>query len=162
MCLPIPVLAGIGLASSLASAAVGAVGETQSANAQAAAAEANANVQRRQAAIEQTAGQQEARRKQEQANKMIGTQLAQYAGSGVTIEGSPMDVMADTRRETFLDQQAVLWNANLKSENLNYSAKISDMNAIGYRKTAGLAVPAGIAKGFAAIGSKNTLLLKPF
>lgn len=145
-----PVLAAVGLIASIGSSVAGTIGAMQSANAQASAAEAQANLQRRQASIEQTAGQQEARRKQEQANKMIGTQLAQYAGSGVTIEGSPTDVMADTRRETFLDTQSVLWNTDLKSENLRYGAAISDMNAKGYRQAANLAPISG---AFNALGN---------
>lgn len=151
-----PVLAAVGLIASIGSSVAGTIGAMQSANAQASAAEAQANLQRRQASIEQTAGQQEALRKQEAADKMIGTQLSQYAGSGVTIEGSPTDVMADTRRETYLDTQGVIWNTNLKSENLRYGAAISDMNAKGYRDAAGMAAIGGVANAFGNIAKFGT------
>jgi hypothetical protein len=102
-------------------------------------------------------GQQEARRKQEDAQRMIGKQIAQYSGSGVTIEGSPTDVIADTTRETYLDQQAVIWNTNQKSENLRYGAAISDMNAKGYKQAGNFAL---IKAGIGAAGEGVKLLPK--
>jgi hypothetical protein len=117
-----PVLAVVGALTTAASSIAGGMAQSN-------AAEANAAIQRRQAMIETMAGQREANRKSEQIDQVAARQRASYAASGVLVDGSPTDVIADTRREGQLDVAAIEWNARLKSGNLSYQAQVSDMNA---------------------------------
>jgi hypothetical protein len=117
-----PVLAIVGALTTAASSIASGMAQSN-------AAQANADLQRRQALIETMAGQREANRKSEQVDQFTSRQRASYAASGVLIDGSPTDVIADTRREGQLDVAAIEWNARLKSGNLNHQAKISDMQA---------------------------------
>lgn len=156
-----PVIAAIGVIASVAGSVVSGIGAVNQANAQAAQANAQAQLQERQAGLELQAGQQDARRKQEEARRMIGQQIGQYAGSGVTLEGSPTDIVMDTQRETFLDQQAILLNSEMKADNRRYEAQISRMNAKGFKQAGTLAaVGAGINAVQGAV--KGAQLLSKF
>lgn len=146
MCLD-PLTAILGIAS----AGMSAMGSIQQGNAQAAAAQrqadqerANAELQARQSVIQQTTSQYEQRRKVEQNEAFRGQQRNAFAATGLLAEGSPTDVAMDTASEQALDVQAIQWNSKLKSQNLDYTAYISTMNADANERAAREAKKAGM------------------
>ena len=61
--------------------------------------------------------------------RTTGAQRAGFAANGVGLDGSAADTIFDTTEEGALDVAAIRWNSKLASDNLNYKAKLSDMNA---------------------------------
>jgi hypothetical protein len=87
---------------------------------------------------------------------MQGQQVAAYAGSGLDLSGTPMDVIADTRTEGELDKAAIRTNWQQKSNISGYNAKIAKMNA-GSAMTGGfIGAATSLAKGFSDFGSSMT------
>ena len=117
MCLPIigAVVSGVG-------AAIGAM-------AQSASYKGQAEFERRQAKIETQTGGYKAERTQDEIKRTTGAQRAGFAANGVGLDGSAADTIFDTTEEGALDVAAIRWNSKLASDNLNYKAKLSDMNA---------------------------------
>lgn len=117
MCLPI-----IG-------AAIGAVGTLASASAQSQSYKAQAQFQNRQAAMEQQKGAFEGSRLKDQHDRQLATMRGQFLSSGIALDGSAAEVLQDSASEASLDEQAIKYNARVNSDNLNWSAKLSRMNA---------------------------------
>lgn len=145
------------IALGVVGAAVSAVGAIAQGNAQSAAAQAQSNayaaqamLQHRQAHAEMMAGQREAAQKERQLNALNAKQRLGYASAGVTIEGSASDVMVDTVREGMLDVQAIQWNAEVKSGNYHYSARINEMNAESAAQAAETAKTTGMINAVSA------------
>lgn len=120
MCFPI-IAAALGTAVSMA----GAIQQGSAAKAQ---ADAQADAYRRQALIETQTGEYQAARRQDQVNNTMGTQTALVGGSGVTLDGSPSDVISSTASEGALDTSAIRWNARNQADTLNYQAKLSNIS----------------------------------
>jgi len=129
-------MAIIGLLGTVASTAMSMMGAQQQAKAQEEAAlrqaeqhRAQSELQARQAVIGQTTAGYEQRRKSEQIDQVQARQRNIYGTTGLTIDGSPMDVMADTASEGALDVAAIQWNSELKASNNNFEAQISQFNS---------------------------------
>ncbi len=112
------------IAITAASAVVGAVGAIQQGQAQANAANYNAQVAQQNATIAQQQAQQEAELQQREARKRIGAAHAGYGASGITMEGSPLDVLEASASNAELDKQTILYNGRIR--------------ALGYQNTATL------------------------
>jgi hypothetical protein len=121
--------------------------QKQAAEAQEAQYRAQAEMQGRQAVLEQTAGQYQQRRAMERLDGLSATQRAIMAGSGFSITGSPIDVLTDSRREGMLDVAAIKFSTDLKSQNLNYGAAISGMNAAAAGRAGDMAMTTGMLSG---------------
>lgn len=115
------------------------IGAMAQANAAAANAEAQAKMQERQALIERTTGAYKAERQAEKIKQIEGNQRANYAASGLALTGSPQDIIEDSATQGALDIAAIRWNSRLNADNLNYSAKVSRMNASNARAAAPIA-----------------------
>lgn len=162
-----PVMGILGAGMSLIGGIAQGNAAKQAADAKAAESAANASLQRRQAGIEQTTSQYQQAQKEVQLRKLEGNQINAYAGSGLTLSGSPTDVITDATREGMLDVAAIRWNSDLKAGNLNYQGAINDMNAANQRKAGSLAQTAGIISGisgavkaFGGLGDTTSLGLK--
>lgn len=123
----VPIIGGI----------ISGVGAAMGAMAQRASAKGQAAMDRRQAGIEAETSVYKAERTQDDINRTLGQQRAGFAASGVGLTGSAADTIASTAEEGALDVAAIRWNSKLAQDNLNYKAKMSDMNA----KQAGMAAP---------------------
>lgn len=106
--------AWVSTAATFASAAVGAAGAVQGGRAQAAASEYNARVGERDALVadqNRVAALQQSRVAQEDRNRETRRTLASirasYGASGVGMEGSPLDVLADSAFESALDSRRI-------------------------------------------------------
>lgn len=114
--------AEIMLIAQIGSAVIGAVGAKQQAESQANIAEYNAALSRQQGLAE------EERRRRESAVR-IGALKAAVGKSGVTMEGTPLLVLAQSAAEAEVDALNARWSAN-------QSAQLDEMRARNYR-TAG-------------------------
>lgn len=129
-------MTGMEVALMVASTAVSTIGAISQANAAAQAAEYNAAVARQEAAAE------EARRRRE-AERQMGQIRAGRAKSGVTVEGSPLIVLADSAMEAEIDALNARWTGET-------SAKLYKMEARSARRAgiynAGASLLSGASK----------------
>jgi len=103
--------------------AVSVAGAMSSARAQANAANYNAAVASRNAAIARQQTAQDLETQQRQARMQIGAMRAAYGASGVTPEGSPLDVLEQSASAAELDAQNIKYRGELKA--LGYSEEAS-------------------------------------
>lgn len=93
----------------------------------AASAQRNADAARSQAA-------QDAAAKEREGIKHIGAMRAAYGAAGVTSEGSPLDVLAETAGNLELDRQTILYKGNLRALGYEDEATLDLMAAGNYEK----------------------------
>lgn len=117
MCLPIvgAVISGIGSAMSAMTAA--------------AQAKAQAQMQKRQALIERESGAYAAARKTDEVQRLLGSGRAATVANGLAFDGSAGEILDESATEGAMDVAGIRWNTRLQSDNLQYQAKISNMNA---------------------------------
>lgn len=120
MCLPALALVG-GIVSGIGAMA-GASAQANTANAQAAAYE-------RQAAAERMTAQFNADRQLSKNMGLLSQQRTAYLAAGLSLEGSPTDVIEDTARETQIDVEAIKWNGDIKAQNFEAQRDIFKMKA---------------------------------
>ena len=118
-----------GPALGIIGAVVSAAGSLMSGMMQAQSYKAQAKVQERQADIERQKGDFEAQRERERFRRVSGRQRASYLSSGVSLDGSPTDVIVDSAMENEIDVAAIRYGANIREDNFRSSAQISRMNA---------------------------------
>jgi hypothetical protein len=82
---------------------------------------------RQQAEGEERQAREQADRIRQEKARILGLQRSQYAGKGVTIEGSPLAVLADTANIYEMQAADTLLLANLSSEKKKYEAGMNDM-----------------------------------
>lgn len=111
-------MAALGIVGAL----VSGIGSIASGAAQANAANAQAAAYERQAAAERQQAAFNADRQQEKSIKLLSSQRASFLGAGVSLQGSPLDVIADTTRETELDVSAIRYNGEIKAQNFEMQA----------------------------------------
>jgi hypothetical protein len=74
-------------------------------------------------------GGYEAGRQDDRNRRLTGQQITATAASGVDLSGSPLDVIADSRSEGELDKAAIRYNAQIRSNQAQYEAKVAGQNA---------------------------------
>jgi hypothetical protein len=109
----------------------------------AAVARNNATQQRQAAAAERARAEREQRLRS-------GSQRARYGASGVTLEGTPLDLMTDTEIEAQLDQMMITYNGEVAANASNSQARGFDYEA----KNAGTGFGANVASTLLTTGSK--------
>lgn len=102
-----------------------AYGQIQQGEGQAKAYEFNANVadQNSNRALFQSA--QEERQQRIQARQQIGQMRADYGASGVTMEGSPMDVLAESVANAEMDALNIRYGGQVKAANFRNEATMN-------------------------------------
>lgn len=150
----------IAMALTLASTAIGAVGQIQSANAQASASRYNAQVQEMNAtladrrakdAIERGAAEEQ--RKRQQVAQLKGQQQVAMAANGVDLAfGSPLDTIVDTAVLGELDALTIRSNAYRES----YDYKVQGVNARAGATMSRMSADAAQTGGY--IGALGTVL----
>lgn len=110
-------------------AVVSTVGAIQQGQAASKADKYNAAVasQNAQAATDQANSQLQ--QQQRNAYKQLGAQKAGYGASGVTSDGSPMDVLADSYTQSELDANTIIYNGKLKAAGYTDQANLDRSNA---------------------------------
>ena len=130
----------LGTALSTAGTIFSAVSAISSANQQAAYNE-------RQAQIERQTATENARRSRAQFEELKGTQESKFLKGGVTLEGTPEEVLKKTAEDSELEARTILHGGNLQAESYNIQAKnirtTGKANAIG-----------SLLGGFSKVGTK--------
>ncbi len=99
----------------LISAGLSAVSAISSANQQKAASKYNQQVAENQAiAARQQAGAN-AEMQRRSSEKKIGSMQASYAASGVSIEGSALDILEESARNAEMDRQNIIYGGELRA-----------------------------------------------
>lgn len=147
MCFMALIGAGLGVASAIQQGQASAA----AAEAQAAQYRAQAENQYRQSVLENQKGGYEARRKGEQLDEATAKIRGQFAASGVTLDGSPTDVILDSRQEGALDMAAVRFGTALKVDNAQYAGQVAGMNAGLANQAADMARTSGYLNAIAPI-----------
>lgn len=107
-----------------ASAAIGAASSVMGGMMQQSQAKAQAAAYDRQSVMTLKQGEYEAGRKVDEVNAITGRQVALTGGSGVTLEGSPTDVIGSTASEGQMDIGAIRWGAKTKADTLAYQGRL--------------------------------------
>lgn len=146
-------LAIIGAIASVASGVIGAVGAAQSASANAQAADYDAAVKERNRKTVINQAEAEIGDKRREQRRQLAAVRAAYGASGLTMEGSPLDVLEDSAMEQELDVERTRYGAELKSQGLSEDATLSRMKASSFRKAAPISAAASIIGGISSAGS---------
>lgn len=132
----------------IAAAVVGAIGSISQAQAAKNAANYNAQLAERNAVIarQQAAANEDAQRRH--ANRVLGRMRSGYGASGVTSEGSPLDVLEDSVAEAELDALNIRYQGELGAMGYQSEAamqRTAGKNAMrqGYFRAAGSLLGAG-------------------
>ncbi len=132
-----PFLAAAAPFIAIAGSVIGAVGTIISAVGQSQAADYNAKVARQNATYAEQSAQQQRqiaaeneRRQRLRTTKLLGAQKAGYAKAGVTMEGSPLEVMAETASQGELDALNIRYGGEVGA----YNARVQGSR---YRSQAG-------------------------
>lgn len=122
-----PILAGVGSVFS-------AIGAMQQGKAASAAANYNASISERNAQIETMQASEDAERSRRASRRRIGAMRAAYGASGVTMEGSPLDVLEDSFAEGELDALTIQYQGRMAAENHRGEAVLSRMQGKAAKK----------------------------
>jgi hypothetical protein len=131
---------------------VGAVGAIKSSQQEASNDEYNATIMRQQAANVSLQATADATKHDIAAQEQIGQEEANAAGSGVTMTGSALSILAMSTAHAKLDEQAILYKGHVQSTGyMNqaaldvYSGKLAKQQ--GYLEAAGALVGGGAKAG---------------
>lgn len=109
----------------MASDLLKAFGQFETAKAQEEAYQFNADMAERNAAQTRLAAAQEERLSRIQARKQIGSMKSAYGASGVNLEGSPVDVLAESIAMAELDALNIRYGGEMKARGLEFDAASS-------------------------------------
>jgi hypothetical protein len=105
-----------------ASALVGAAGAISSGRQQAAANRYNAQVAEANADRAVLTSEAEAAREGDRNRRRLATSANAFGASGLALEGTPLDVMADLASEAALDEQIIRWRGRTQAQGLRTQA----------------------------------------
>lgn len=128
----------LGSVLTVGGALMSAVGAAKSYDAQAQSAQYNANLQRQEASAEEA-------RRRKAADRQMGTIRANRAKSGVTGEGTPLLVLAESAEQAEIDALSARWSGET-------SANLYEQQAKSARKAKPYAVGSSLLTGAANIG----------
>lgn len=145
-------------------AAMSAVGAVRQAQAQAGAARYNAQVAEQNASIAMAQGTAASEQQQRDSARKMGAAIASYGASGVDVSsGSPADVLADSARQSALDNATIKYNARLRAMGFTEQAALDRSGAdnsesAGYiNATSSLLNSAGKAYGSGMFGGTGNV-----
>lgn len=97
------------------------------------AAEYNGKVNAQNAGAARNAGAAAVAKQRRDNERMLGSIRASYGASGVTMDGSPMDVFASSAVEAELDAQTIGYNYEMKARGYDAEASLSNSRASNAR-----------------------------
>lgn len=104
-----------------------AVGTIANGVAQSDAANYSAGVARNNAVAAQQQAQQAAEMQKKKSQQMLGATRAAYGASGLTMEGSPLDILASSASDAELDRQNILYQGHVRAAGYENDATMSKM-----------------------------------
>lgn len=135
----------------LATTTLSAVGSIMQGNQAAAVGEAQQAASYQAANAERMAFGYESTRVADRNKRAASAALVQVAGSGVSLTGSPTEVLADNAEQSALDIEAIMFNSAIKQNNLRTQGDLAKMQG-DQRKTAGyIGAATNTANGLASL-----------
>lgn len=153
-------LAAAGVTLAAVGTAVAVYGTVQQGNAAKDAAEHNSQLAAQQALIAQQQAEQDAQMQQRQARQRIGAASAAYGASGVSGDGSPLDVLSTSASQAELDRQNILYKGKLKSLGYQDQSQLDTAAAGNAQSGADLKAGSQLLTGASNTASKASGLLK--
>lgn len=131
----------------IAGTVMSVIGALNQASAKSSAADYNAAMAERNATIARQQGEADMLQAQRVNAMRLGSIKAGYGSSGLTLEGSPLDVLESSAAQAKLDEQNIMYGANLRAQGFSESANL-------YRSQASQARSGGLfdAAGKAILG----------
>jgi hypothetical protein len=126
--------AAAGYAITAIGAGASAYGQVQQGHDQARMAAYNAKLAERNAKIAKENATYEARQKRKETARLIGKQRALYSKSGVTMEGSPLDVLQETAAQGEMDALMIERGYAQQGAAHTSQAQLARMRAAGYKR----------------------------
>lgn len=128
-------VAAIPLITTAITTAVSIAGQMQQAKAQSSAANYNQKVAQRNAKIALQQGDADAEAQRRKNLITLGAMRAAYGASGVTAEGSPLDVLETSATNMELDRQSILTKARLRAMGYEEDSTLSGMSSSAARSS---------------------------
>ena len=132
---------------------IGAIGSIASAQASANATNAQAAAYERQAALERQQAAYNASQQQDKAVALISQQRTAMLASGVSLYGTPTDVLVNTTNQTDLDVQAIKYNGEIKAQNFESQAGALRAKASAQQTAGAFGAISPLIKGFGGASS---------
>lgn len=128
-----------------AAAVVSTIGAIQQASAASSADKYNAAIATQNAQIATDQANTQLAQQQQDAVRKFGSIKAGYGASGVTSDGSPMDVLADSFTQSEMDANTIIYNGKLRAAGYTNTASLDTASAsnamtAGYTKAASTAL----------------------
>lgn len=117
---PISILTIVGTVVSVVGSVVGGMNAAKSDS-------YNAQVAAQNAMIARNTAEYQAQQQQRQARIKIGAIEANYGASGITMEGSPLDVLESSARNAELDRQAIIYQGQIRAAGYEDQATLDTM-----------------------------------
>lgn len=141
-------MAPVALIFTAVSAVVSAIGAITQGRQAAAASTYNATVAEQNSTSAQQQAQAASIIQQENAKKAIGATVAGYGASGITMEGTPLDVLANSASVAERDRQNILYKGQLQAAGYTDQAQLDRYQASndasnGYMKATGILLSGG-------------------
>lgn len=125
------------LATSIIGVGLSAYGSYREGQDAAEASEYNAKIAQEESALTEQAGALDVSRQRQQVSRLIGTQKAITAGSGIELTGSALDVMINTAAEGELDAQILEYNTKVQASRFR-SQSARDLELARASRTSGI------------------------
>lgn len=124
-------------------------------DAAAAAAKFNADAARRNAGIARQQASDDAAAQRRDSTQKLGAMRAAYGASGVTLDGSPTDVLEASARNAELDNQMIKYKGELRAMGYEDSATLDDFSGAtaqeaGNDKASGILLSGAVKAGGSA------------
>ena len=147
------------------SALVGAAGAISSGRQQAAANRYNAQVAEQNAERAVLTSEAEAAREGDRNRRRLASSANAFGASGLALEGTPLDVMADLASEAALDEQIIRWRGRTQAQGLRTQAAqdraaASRATTAGYAQAGATLLTAGARLG-SGLGSGRAVTAPP-
>jgi hypothetical protein len=146
----------------LAGAAISAMCALKQAEATKAASSYNAQLRERDASVALDQAGRDAERVRLEGRRAEGSLLAGYGASGVTLEGSPLDVLAMSASQAKLDEETVLYKGRLKASGYSSAAELERFGGTTAEQQGTLNAASYLIGGAGKAGATYANVSRPF
>ena len=146
---PISIISIIGVAVSAVGSVVSGIQQSQAASYNAAVANQNAMIARNNA-------EYQAKQQERAARIRIGAAEANYGASGITTEGSPLDVLEESARNAELDAQVIKYQGQIRAAGYMDQAALDSARADSALEGGVFGAVGAVGKGASNFLTQNT------
>lgn len=145
-------MAALAVVGAIGSAVIGGIGALQEGAAANAAAQYNAQQYETAAKTVEEQGHAEANKARRENRRLLGQMRAQYGASGITLEGSPLDVLEDTAAEGELEAQQKIYSGRVQAVEYRNKASLSRMQGESAKKAGYIGAVGKLFDGAGKVG----------